>query len=254
MSHRETRFFKSRELRVARAADGTRSITGYAIVFNTLSVDFGGWAETVSPTAVTRTLQESPDVLCLYNHHSGKVLGRTTSGTLTLDVDNIGLHFTCVLPDTTVANDLIVSIERGDIDGCSFGFICRSDVWTAQEDGSALRTLMDVDLFEVTITSEPAYPETSVSLRSAPKEVRSRILAAKPENRDDHGDIEENSAGGCECDCAECLAGDCVNCSDTDCDDPNCICPENESRSYKHKMEMRLRLALHYAGAGSGGG
>jgi HK97 family phage prohead protease len=240
---RETRFFKSRELRVARAADGTRSIAGYAIVFNTLSVDFGGWAEMVSPTAVTRTLQESPDVLCLYNHHSGKVLGRTTSGTLTLTVDNIGLNFTCVLPDTTVANDLIVSIERGDIDGCSFGFVCRSDVWTAQEDGSALRTLLDVDLFEVTITSEPAYPETSVSLRSAPKELRSRILgAAEPETRDDDGEgVEANSNdNGCECGCPQCVADDCENCSDPDCGDPDCLAPA--TRSHKCKMEMRLSL------------
>jgi HK97 family phage prohead protease len=239
---REVRHFKARELRVATADDGTRSITGYAAVFNIRSVDFGGWSEMVSPTAFTRTLQESPDVLCLYNHHSGKVLGRTKSGTLSLEVDSVGLKFTCALPDTTVANDMIVSIERGDTDGCSFGFVTESDVWTSQDDGSALRTLLDVTLYEVTITAEPAYPSTSVSLRSAPKELRSRILDR--EQRDDEDDLETDSDGQCQCDCAQCRSGNCGICSDPDCDDPNCNCPDDDTRSHRCKMEMRLRLAL----------
>jgi HK97 family phage prohead protease len=238
---REVRFIKAKEFRVVTNPDGSRSIQGYASVFNLKSVDFGGWSEMVSPSAFNRTLQENPDVLCLFNHHSGKVLGRTKSGTLSLEIDNVGLKFVCNLPDTSVANDLIVSIDRGDIDGCSFGFVCQSDVWTAQEDGGALRTLLDVDLFEVTITPEPAYPDTSVSLRSAPKEVRSRII----EKRDD--DMETDSDGDtdtdCGCDCPQCEAGSCGICSDPDCDDENCSCPSDEIRSIRHKMEMRLRLA-----------
>ncbi|MBB6144724.1 hypothetical protein HNQ77_002680 [Silvibacterium bohemicum] len=234
----ELRHIPARELRVAQNADGSRSITGYSAVFNLLSVDFGGWNEMVSPTAFTRSLTEQPDVLCLYNHSSGKVLGRTKSGTLTLEVDNIGLKFTCVLPDTSVARDLAVSLERGDIDGCSFGFVTNSDVWTSLEDGTPLRTLLDVTLYEVTITSEPAYPDTSVSLRSAPKELRSRL-----QKRDDDGD-DVATDSFCSCTCPECTAGNCEKCSDETCSAPECRCTDMRSkRAMKHKMEMRLRLA-----------
>lgn len=238
---RELRHIKARELRVAKADDGTRSITGYAAVFNVQSLDFGGWSEMISPSAFTRTLQDNPDVLCLYNHSTGKVLGRTKAKTLSLEVDNVGLKFTCSLPDTTVANDLTVSIERGDIDGCSFGFVCQSDVWTSMDDGSALRTLLDVDLFEVTITSEPAYTDTSVSLRSAPKEVRSRITGKKAEKRD--GDVDEtDSAAKCGCDCGPCVDGDCDNCTDPDCMDADCSC-EVSTNAYRNRAHMLSTMA-----------
>jgi HK97 family phage prohead protease len=238
-NNKEVRFIQARELRVAKADDGSRSITGYAAVFNVRSVDFGGWSEMIAPTAFTRTLQDQPDVLALYNHSSGKVLGRTKSGTLKLEIDNVGLKFTCQLPDTTVANDMVVSIERGDIEGCSFGFVTESDVWTSDDNGMAIRTLLDVTLYEVTITAEPAYPATSVSLRSAPKEIRSRILTEK---RDGGGD-EEDSAPTCDCDCNECKAGNCDGCTDADCVDEVCSCGEKRSqRSIRHKMEMRLKL------------
>jgi HK97 family phage prohead protease len=111
-NNREVRF-QGRELRVSKADDGSRSITGYAAVFNTPSLDFGGWYEMIAPTAFTRSLQEQPDVLALYSHDNSLVLGRTKSGTLALEVDSVGLKFTCKLPDTTVANDMVVSIERG---------------------------------------------------------------------------------------------------------------------------------------------
>lgn len=174
---RELRHIQAKELRVATGADGSRSISGYASVFNSPSVDFGGWTERVSPTAFNRTLQEKPDVLCLYSHQSSSVLGRTRSGTLQLEVDSVGLKFNCSMPDTTVGRDLTVMMERGDIGGCSFGFVCRSASWEDAEDGAPVRTLLDVDLYEVTITADPAYPDTSVSLRSAPKEIQSRIDA-----------------------------------------------------------------------------
>jgi hypothetical protein len=228
----EKRYLKASEFRVAKADDGTRSITGYASVFNTPSQDFGGWKEVVSPNAFDRTLREKPDVLCLHSHDNSKVLGRTTSGTLILETDSTGLKYTCALPDTTIANDLVVSVDRGDITGCSFGFITNSASWTSMPDGSEVRTLLDVDLYEVTITSEPAYLDTSISLRSAPVEVRSRI-----ENRDQ----QERRDIDCDCDCPECTSGDCNDCTADDCPDEDCAC--QEFRQAKRSMEMRLALA-----------
>lgn len=244
---REVRQIQARELRVATNADGKRVLTGYAAVFNSPSCDMGGWYELVAATAFTRTLQENPDVLCLYSHDTAAVLGRTTSKTLTLAVDSTGLSFSVVLPDTTTANDLIVLVERGDISGCSFGFVVVSDVWSEDSEGQYVRTLLDVDLFEITVTAAPAYTATSVSLRSAPKEIRSKL--------------RETRNVGCKCQCDVCVdsdGDDCMNCTNQDCDDLNCgDCRRSDpaddggdevyaAREWKETMEIRLKLlALH---------
>lgn len=232
--NRELRYLPAKELRVATGADGSKTITGYAAVFSSPSVDFGGWTEMVAPVAFNRTLEGKPDVLCLYSHDNSAVLGRTKSGTLNLEVDSIGLKFSCSLPDTTTGRDVGALINRGDVDGCSFGFVCQNAVWTEMEDGSALRTLLDVTLYEITITAEPAYPSTTVALRSAPKEIRSRL--AKTEKRDSN----------CECECTPCVDGDCSECTDTDCMENSCSC-EGSQASYRNRAHMILTLAIHQA-------
>jgi HK97 family phage prohead protease len=243
---REVRQIKAKELRVATNDKGQRVLTGYAAVFNSLSCDMGGWFEIVSTSAFTRTLQENPDVLCLYSHDASLVLGRTKSSTLTLTIDQTGLKFEVILPDTTTANDLIVSIERGDVDGCSFGFVCQNDVWAEDAEYNIVRTLLDVDLFEITITACPAYAATSVSLRSAPKEIRSK-LSKRDDDGDGEGDgVEMDSKPACSCSCSQCAAGSHSICSaDPKCEHRDDDSMETDSRSIRNYMEMRLALAAH---------
>jgi len=168
--NREYRSSLIRDIRVATNDDGSHVVSGYAILFNSLSCDLGGFKETIAPGALTRTLTENPDVLCLRDHAPELLLGRTTSGTLTL-----GLQFSCQLPNTSVANDLAESLKRGDIDSCSFGFNCVNDTWTQDAEGNVIRCLLDLDLFEVSVVSFPAYADTSAALRSASLEIRSCI-------------------------------------------------------------------------------
>jgi HK97 family phage prohead protease len=97
----------------------------------------------VAPGALTRTLTENPDVLCLRDHKQELLLGRTTSGTLTLNPDQTGLKFTCSLPATSSGNDLAESLRRGDIDSCSFGFSVANDLWSTDAQGNARRALLD---------------------------------------------------------------------------------------------------------------
>lgn len=175
----EIRSAPIREVRVATSDDGTHSVSGYAIVYNSQSVDLGGFAEIVAPGSLTRTLKDSPDVLCLRDHKQELLLGRTTAGTLTLVEDQMGLNFTCNLPATTTGNDLAESLRRGDIDSCSFGFCVANDTWNQDANGAIIRTLLDVDLFEISVVSFPAYESSSASLRSAPVEIRSAIEASR---------------------------------------------------------------------------
>jgi HK97 family phage prohead protease len=96
------------------------------------------------------------------------VLGRRSAGTLRLQEDARGLAFEIDMPPTQAAADLLVSVQRGDVRGASFAFSTPAggDKWDVAGDGKVMRSLLAVDLVDVTITSQPAYADTSVALRS----------------------------------------------------------------------------------------
>jgi HK97 family phage prohead protease len=161
----------SKQLRVeVRAAqDGSKAIEGYAAVFNRLSEDLGGFREQITPGAFTRALSGKPDVLCLVDHDSSRLLGRTASGTCTVEQDDNGLKFRCDLPNTREGNDLHEMVKRGDISQCSFSFSVDSDDWAEvteegdEEKSFIRRTVTGVrSLFDASPVVKPAYPQTSV--------------------------------------------------------------------------------------------
>lgn len=142
-----------------------RTIRGHALVFNRLSEDLGGFREQIAPEAVNRTLREGLDVRALFNHDSAVVLGRVKAGTLRLDKDYQGLAVAIDPPDPISPANLLESIKRGDITGMSFGFRTLEDNWDFKVD-PPIRTLLDVEIREVSIVTFPAYPDTSVAVRA----------------------------------------------------------------------------------------
>lgn len=163
--HLERRAFRLDQIGVEKREDGSSIIRGHAAVFNELSEDFGNWRERILPGAFTKTLKEA-DVRSLFNHDSNLILGRTKSGTLRLQEDETGLVFEVDPPDTTYANDLLVSIGRGDIDQASFAFQVVKDRMSTNAE-ETVRELLEVRLFDVSPVTFPAYPQTDVSLRDA---------------------------------------------------------------------------------------
>jgi HK97 family phage prohead protease len=147
-----------------RAAAGNR-LEGYAALYNSPSADLGGFTEVIRPGAFTAALASSPDVLALYDHDTRHVLGRTSAGTLRLQEDARGLRFEIDVPATQTGRDILVSVGRGDIRGASFAFVAKEDRWN-KTSGGMLRELLDVDLIDVTVTPNPAYPETTVARRA----------------------------------------------------------------------------------------
>lgn len=146
-----------------RAADEGRTITGYAAIFNS-ETDIGGYfREQIAPGAFSPSL--SGDVRALFDHDSAHVLGRTKSGTLRLREDDKGLAVEIDLPNTQTARDLTASLERGDIDGMSFGFRVTKQEWDETQD-PPLRTIREVELSEVSVVTFPAYADTEIALRS----------------------------------------------------------------------------------------
>lgn len=150
------------ELR-AQDKDGKQMVRGYAAVFNSNSEDLGGFIERIDPKFFNGVLDQ--DVRALYNHKEDFVLGRTTSGTLQIGVDDKGLWYEYEDPDTTFSRDLLKSMKRGDVSQSSFGFTVAEDSWE-ERGGKTYRTLLKAErLFDVSPVSFPAYPDTSVAMR-----------------------------------------------------------------------------------------
>lgn len=166
MSSDLERRFTAREVRVDQA-DGSLLpvIRGYAIVFNSLSEDLGGFREIVSPEAVKRTLSEGIDLRAFVDHDSARIIGRLSAGTLRVKPDGHGLAIEIDPPDTTVGRDTVVSLRRRDVTGMSFSFRTLEDKWNLKTDPPT-RTLLDMRVHEVSVVSMPAYPETSVAVRA----------------------------------------------------------------------------------------
>ncbi|MFZ4773942.1 MAG: HK97 family phage prohead protease [Terrimicrobiaceae bacterium] len=174
---REIRTFTFHELRVVDGtADQPTLIEGYAAVFNALSEDLGGFREMIHPGAFAKTIKEA-DVRALINHDPAMVIGRTKNHTLTMKEDIHGLRVAITPPDTSYARDLVASLRRGDIDQMSFGFETVRDEWHITND-EVMRALVEVRLFDVSPVTFPAYPQTTVQVRSKATEMqRSHAIA-----------------------------------------------------------------------------
>lgn len=156
---------RSGELR----ASSPGRLSGYVARFNS-ETRIGDFAEVIRAGAFTTSLSDGRNIVALADHDRRALLGSTASGTLQLREDAHGLAFDLRLPDTSVGRDVAVLVESGLIRGASFGFMVPSggDTWTDRGDGSMLRELRRVELHEVTVTAQPAYPDTEVAKRNMP--------------------------------------------------------------------------------------
>ena len=299
----ERRFVSGAEVR----AKDDGHIEGHASVFNQEYVLYDGESfrvvEIVKPGAFTRALKEKQDVRCHFNHDANQLLGRTAAGTLKLKQDEDGLYFDCTPPDTQLGRDVVTLVKRGDISGASFAFIAMAQTWREEKKNGitvSTREIEDVDLFDASPVTYPAYTGTDVSARaemrsrllaidSLPAEIRSAIERGKKKDdpkcacrcvacaRDsdcskcaDHmadcGDetncrcqdsrsaadpaAKRDTIGGgknCECDCPECLVGDCEHCSEPGCEDDECNhdgeshADEDDRAAALLDVDMRMR-------------
>lgn len=154
------------------------SIEGYFAVFNSIYEIAPGMTESVAPGAFSRTL--AGDIRALTNHDTTLVLGRTRAHTLELREDEHGLWGKISInPKDADAMNLYERVKRGDVDQCSFGFEIVGEETDFREDGSIHWTITDVNLFEVSACTFPAYQETNIAARSAERDtLRSRELVA----------------------------------------------------------------------------
>lgn len=167
-------------LHVREKADGTqsRTITGYAILFNTPSAVLWSWddedeREIIEPGAVTQDLLDACDIKMTMFHDRQLILARSKQGqgTLTYKVDEKGVSFEFEAPMTAEGDKALESVRRGDIDGCSFAF--RTHYYdrafvepTTTIDAEGKKTITYhvktiTDIRDFTLTADPAYPDTT---------------------------------------------------------------------------------------------
>lgn len=154
-------------LEVKADENGRTVIRGYAAVFESESQDLGGFVEIVERGAFDEVMRSNPDVFGKYNHE--RVIGRTSSGTMRLMVDERGLRYEIDPPRS--AADVVELIERGDVRGSSFAFRSRpaDEAWDRDANGRMIRRIKKFSfLGDAGPVDTPAYlaTETYVSKRA----------------------------------------------------------------------------------------
>jgi len=175
---REKRILHACELRAANG-DGVATLTGYAAVYESKDNDPGlPWDEYFARGAFGESISRGDDVRALVEHSGGlNTIGRRSAGTLELADDQRGVKVTISPPDTQVGRDVTELVRRGDLGEMSVGFRVITDEWSMVE-GVETRRILKADLFDVSIVSFAAYPDTTIGLRSR-QEWQKRLEADK---------------------------------------------------------------------------
>lgn len=167
MDKTETRELTTQKIEIREDDDGNRMLSGYAVKWEKRSHVLGffmKFREQFKKGSFLDSLNND-DQRFLWSHDTSKVLGRRKNNTLRLSEDETGLRFELDLPNTTLANDTLESIKRGDVDGVSFAFRSEDDEVQEPDDDLMLRTVKKAKLLEVSAVAFPAYPDSEVSAR-----------------------------------------------------------------------------------------
>jgi len=166
-----------------RAEPDGKYIEGYFAVYRQQTKLWGDVYEMIEPGAFDKSLAEN-DIRCLFNHDTNVVLGRTGAGTLELKSDEYGLWGSVKInEEDREAVDIWARVDRGDLSGCSFGFLPSSERYEKAPDGSILWHVEEADTREVSVCTFPAYPQTEISARQA--DYTAYAEREKKINRDD---------------------------------------------------------------------
>lgn len=171
-----------------REENGKRRLEGYFAVFDQPYEVYPGWIETIAPGAFSRALASGQDVKVLWNHNPDIVLGSTGNKTADLREDQRGLFGgTDINEQDQDAKNAYARIDRGDVNGCSFGFEVSRMEESWDEDGTYRTRILEVSpLYEVSPCTFPAYTQTSITSRAQEQlaEVREKLENARKKKRD----------------------------------------------------------------------
>lgn len=144
-----------------RAKPESRTIFGTATVFNS-AYDMGWYEEMMDTDALANA--DMKDVVALFNHDQNMVLARTSSGTLKLNVTGNAMEYEFEAPNTTLGNDLLEMVRRGDVYQSSFAFTVDKEKWEENTGNKPKRIIRSIKkVYDVSPVTYPANPDTMVS-------------------------------------------------------------------------------------------
>lgn len=174
----------------------SRTVEGYAIVFDSESKDLGGFTEIISRNAISQETLNKSDILFLLDHNKERgVLARSRNGngSLNLEIDDRGVKFSFEAPETALGDEILIGLRRGDISQCSFAFTVAEDRWEKRNDGSILRTVESIsELFDMAIVYNPAYDSTIVvNKRGLDELMKEEEIRKEEEEKEKEEEVEE---------------------------------------------------------------
>lgn len=178
-----------------RGTDAEPVVSGYAARFNELSEELWGFKEKIAQGAFSEAIRGA-DIRALFNHDPSQIVARTKNNTLKVWEDEYGLRYEFT-PNmkTTAGRDLVEHLRRGDIDQSSFAFSMEGGVEEWDDSGDMpVRILKKIGrLYDVSPVTYPAYPSTSVGLRSA-EEIYKAYMKTKEERGVSPQDVSREKA------------------------------------------------------------
>lgn len=153
------------------ATDENMQIEGIVNPIGARSRDLGGFKEIINQGVFTKAIQkatdEDRDIFLYYNHDSNNVMASLRSNTLELVEQEDGLLMRATLPKTTLNKDVFELMKSGVIREMSFGFSGAKSEWSYDnEEKLKIRTITDLDLWEVSVVGMGAYKNTKANTRS----------------------------------------------------------------------------------------
>lgn len=181
-----------------RSNTESRTITGYAIVFESWSRDLGGFYEIIRKGAITQELINRSDVIMNVNHDNDKMVARSVNGegTLKLTLDDIGLRFEFDAPPTPLGEELLFNIRSGNLFECSFAFSLSGsetcERWTKDENMLRREILEIGGIYDCSIVTVAAYGATSCHTRGLETEIiNTQDILRNMDNKEKLNQLEE---------------------------------------------------------------
>ena len=148
--------------------DGKLIVSGYVNETGKQSHLLGSkkkFKETIQKGAFTRALKKGNNIHFLAEHDENKILASTRNNSLKLVEDEKGLLMTAEISDTSYGRDYHTLIKDGILRNMSFGFTVDKDKWNKAKDGTYTREVSELTLYEVSVVTNPAYPQSTISAR-----------------------------------------------------------------------------------------
>lgn len=181
------------ECRYSQEGDKQEFISGMGIVYNAETEILPGIFESIRPGAFSKSLNRFDEIKSFINHDPSLILS-TTRSTPPLEItDNENsLVFVSPIPPTTYGRDLAINVGRGNISGASFSFMIHDggEIYSIDEDGNYHREIISAEIYEVGPVTNPAYQQTTVSLRNK-ESILKNIELLKPSPKRDESELNK---------------------------------------------------------------